>query len=266
MNDLSYEKARCLSRRIAAAVGAPRFYKERDAEIVLSGRMYRDDTSATACARIVEERGDRLGHGLDHAAKVAVEGGALVMIESGPDIPRAELLRLVRLAHLAGILHDIRREEENHARCGAEEATAVLSSLRVPEGDVRIVSRAIINHEAFQPEQPADDRAAQLISDVLYDADKFRWGPDNFTDTIWAMLASRGIPLSKVLPRFLRGLDGISRIRDTFRTSAGRRYGPDFIDRGLAIGARLYAELTGETSSAGENTHASDQPQDDCAL
>lgn len=266
MNDPSYERARCLSRRIAAAVGTPRFYMEKDGEIALSGRMYRADASARACARIVEERGDRLGHGLDHSAKVAVESGALVMIEGGPHIPRAELQRLVGLAHLAGILHDIRREEKNHARCGAEAAVAVLSSLRLPDEDIGIVSRAIINHEAFQPEQPADDRESQLISDALYDADKFRWGPDNFTDTIWAMLADRDIPLVKVLPRFLGGLDGIRRIRDTFRTAAGRRYGPDFIDRGLAIGTRLYAELTSDVSPEGGNAHASDQPQDDPAL
>lgn len=95
-----------------------------------------------------------------------------------------------------------------------------------------------------------------MISDALYDADKFRWGPDNFTDTIWAMLACRGVPLSKALPRFLGGLDGIRRIRDTFRTAAGRQYGPDFIDRGLAIGARLYAELTDDASAAGGNAHA----------
>jgi len=79
------------------------------------------------------------------------------------------------------------------------------------------------------------------------------------------MLAYRGGPISKVLPRFLGGLDGIRRIRDTFRTAAGRRYGPDFIDRGLAIGARLHAELTGGTSSAEEGAHASDQPQNGCA-
>ncbi|MDX9820774.1 MAG: hypothetical protein RBT20_02475 [Syntrophales bacterium] len=256
MDGLSYEEARCLSRRIAAGVGTPLFYAERNAEIALSGRMYLDDASARACAGIVAERGDRLGHGLDHSTKVAVESGALVLIESGQDISRAELQRRVRLAHLAGILHDIRRDEENHARCGAEEAVIVLTSLRIPAGDVQVVSCAIVNHEAFQPEQPVDDREAQLISDALYDADKFRWGPDNFTDTIWAMLACRGVPLSKALPRFLGGLDGIRRIRDTFRTGAGRQYGPDFIDRGLAIGARLYAELTDDASAAGGNAHA----------
>jgi len=42
----------------------------------------------------------------------------------------------------------------------------------------------------------------------------------------------------------MKGLEGVGRIRETFRSETGRRYGPDFIDRGMKIGRRLYAELT----------------------
>jgi len=52
------------------------------------------------------------------------------------------------------------------------------------------------------------------------------------------------VPLSALLGRFLEGLEGVGRIRETFRSGTGRRYGPDFIDRGMDIGRRLYAELT----------------------
>jgi hypothetical protein len=41
-------------------------------------------------------------------------------------------------------------------------------------------------------------------------------------------------------------MEGVERIRETFRSETGRHYGPDFIDRGMEIGRRLYAELTGE--------------------
>jgi len=85
---------------------------------------------------------------------------------------------------------------------------------------------------------------AQLISDALYDADKFRWGPDNFTETLWAMIIPRKTPLPVLLSRFLSRLEGIENIRTTFRTPTGREYGPDFIDRGLLIGRRLHAALT----------------------
>jgi hypothetical protein len=46
-----------------------------------------------------------------------------------------------------------------------------------------------------------------------------------------------------IIERYEEGVRGIVRIRDTFRTGTGRRYGPDFIDRGLAIGERLVALL-----------------------
>ena len=58
------------------------------------------------------------------------------------------------------------------------------------------------------------------------------------------MIIPRGIPLRSLLPRFLPGLEGVRKIRESFRTATGREYGPDFIDRGLTIGRRLYEELT----------------------
>jgi hypothetical protein len=58
------------------------------------------------------------------------------------------------------------------------------------------------------------------------------------------MILPRRIPLQTLLPRFLPGLEGIRKIRDSFRTPTGREYGPDFIDRGLVIGKRLLAALT----------------------
>jgi hypothetical protein len=61
---------------------------------------------------------------------------------------------------------------------------------------------------------------------------------------LWDMVSRRNVPLSSLLGRFLKGMEGVGRIRETFRTSTGRQYGPDFIDRGMEIGRRLYAELT----------------------
>jgi hypothetical protein len=61
---------------------------------------------------------------------------------------------------------------------------------------------------------------------------------------IWAMIIPRALPLQTLLPRFQPGLERIRKIRESFRTPTGRRYGPDFIDRGLVIGRRLHAALT----------------------
>jgi len=38
---------------------------------------------------------------------------------------------------------------------------------------------------------------------------------------------------------FPKGLQSLARIRETFRTTTGRRYGPRFIDIGIAVGEEL---------------------------
>jgi hypothetical protein len=147
---------------------------------------------------------------------VAVDAGAIVLVE----------------------------REKDHARKGADESGRILREFDLSEGERSAIVDAIGNHEAFRPVHPLDNPDWQLLSDALYDADKFRWGPDNFSEMLWDMVTRRNVPLSAVLGRFLGGLDGVGRIRETFRSETGRRYGPDFIDRGMEIGRRLYAELT----------------------
>jgi hypothetical protein len=57
------------------------------------------------------------------------------------------------------------------------------------------------------------------------------------------MVEYRKASLDALLKRFLRGMEGIKRIRETFRTHTGRIYGPDFIDRGIEIGMKFYTEI-----------------------
>lgn len=244
--DHEYSRAIDLSRAIAIEVGTPRFYLERAQEVALSRELFADEPMSAAGLQIVAERDACPGHGLVHVEKVAVDSGALVLIEGGGKIPDARVRRLVYLAHLAGIFHDICRTEREHAVRGAEAVKKILPSFSLQDGECADITHAIRNHEAFRPCGDRTGCASQFLSDVLYDADKFRWGPDNFTETLWAMILPRGIPLKTFLPRFLPRLEGIRQIRDSFRTPAGREYGPDFIDRGLKIGQKLHAALTAE--------------------
>jgi hypothetical protein len=103
--------------------------------------------------------------------------------------------------------------------------------------------RAIANHEAFVEPEKIDSPVGQMISDALYDADKFRWGPDNFTQTLWQMLRSSGARIAPLVRRFPKGMEGISAIKETFRTETGKIYGPEFIELGLKIGARVHQFL-----------------------
>lgn len=238
-----YLEAREISLRIARELDPPRFYVDKSEEVEASRLALEAHPAARMALSLVEERGERLGHGVTHVLKVAVDAGALTLIETGltPGEERRE--RYLLLAHLAGLLHDIRREERDHARRGAEEAERILLRFGLYPGEREAVVQAIRNHEAFRPQEPLDDPDLQILSDALYDADKFRWGPDNFTETLWSMAAPAGIPIRVLLRHFRTGMEGIMRVADTFRTPTGRVYGPDFIARGLEIGERLFREL-----------------------
>ncbi|MHB8909225.1 MAG: HD domain-containing protein [Syntrophales bacterium] len=244
MTDQGYRQAIDLARRIAAEVGSPRFYVEKAREVALSRKLFASEPAIAAGLRIVAGRGECLGHGLVHVEKVAIDAGALILAEGGAAAAAVRIRRVVFLAQLAGIFHDICRQEKEHAERGAQEAERLLASFSLLPGECADIVDAIRGHEAFRPRRSAAGRTAQLLSDALYDADKFRWGPDNFTETLWAMVSLRGVPLQALIPRLLPGIEGIRKIRDSFWTPTGREYGPDFIDRGLTIGLRLHAALT----------------------
>jgi HD superfamily phosphohydrolase YqeK len=241
-----YLEAKNLSDRIAAEVDQPRFYRDMGDEVESSRDFFENNEMVQAALRIVEDRADTFGHGLSHVRKVAVDAGALIIIEADEDQPAGDVERLILLAQLAGVLHDIKRMEPEHAVKGAEEAEIILQEFELEDKERRAIVQAIRNHEAFKPAQPLEEPSLQVLSDALYDADKFRWGPDNFTETVWMMVAPMNVPLDSLLDYFLPSLDGIERIAGTFRTQTGREYGPDFIVRGLEIGQRVYQELAGD--------------------
>jgi len=233
-----------LARKLAAEVGEPLFYRERTLERTASEELFSSEPLVRDILQIIEARGDYLGHGLIHVRKVAIDAGALILTENDEEMVAPTVRRMVLLGHLAGLLHDICRREKKHAEKGAAEACKILTGFPLSDQERRSIAGAIQNHEAFRPFQTDTAPAVQLLSDSLYDADKFRWGPDNFTETIWAMTAPRAIPLCELLPKFPAGMHGVEKIKESFRTATGRRYGPDFIERGLEIGRRLYAILT----------------------
>lgn len=234
-----------LARTIAIEVGQPLFCSERRAEISLSEEFFSTEQMSQDILKIVASRKNFLGHGPLHVRKVAIDSGAIILSEKTENMDEKIVRRLVLLGHIAGLLHDICRGEKNHALRGAEEASRVLAAYPLDSKERLAITVAIQNHEAFRDYRTDISPVVRLLSDSLYDADKFRWGPDNFTETIWAMTASHAIPLGNLMLKFPAGMKGVAMIRDSFRTVTGKRYGPDFIDRGLEIGRRLHAKLTG---------------------
>jgi hypothetical protein len=235
-----------LTAEVAADVGLPRFYFEKSEAVERSSLLLLSNPVLQSLTISLRDDENYPGHGITHIRKVARDAGALVLID-GINIARDDdaLNRLVFLAHLAGLLHDIRRSEPDHAHKGAEEAGKILPTLvALEEYETTSIVQAIANHEAFQPTHALNHPLAQLLSDALYDGDKFRWGPDNFTDTLCAIAISQRIEISLLMKHFPRGIEATKRIRNTFRSPTGKQYGPDFIDRALEIARRLYARLS----------------------
>ena len=158
-------------------------------------------------------------------------------------ISRSEIEPLFIAAIIAGLLHDIKRREQDHAIQGSIEADKILSTLGVDERSRSYITYAIRNHEAFKTTCDLDDQAGCMVSDALYDADKFRWGPENFSTTLWIMVTAHNTPLDALHRTFREKMKGIEKIKETFRTGTGKRYGPEFIDQGLVIGNAIYAEM-----------------------
>ena len=243
MNSETVARARRLSEDIAAACGMPRFYREKFHEVEESRKQFEAHPMVQEALAVVTAECGAYGHGLSHARKVAVDAGALVLIEETGIIDDSTQARHLMLAHIAGLLHDIRRGHHSHAVAGAEQAATLLREFDITRKERTAVTEAIRNHEAFQPAAALDISWMQLLSDALYDADKFRWGPDNFTEMLWDIVEPLDVSMEKILAHFLPGLDGVERIRGTFRSHTGKEFGPEFIDLGLMIGRKLYDEL-----------------------
>jgi hypothetical protein len=244
MTEEQIERAKRISEEIAVSFGLPRFYVEKAREVDISRKVFEEDPTIRKGLAIMESNRGNYGHGLSHARKVAIDAGAIIIIDNSSVGQESKLSkRLLLLAHLAGLFHDVKRSSPNHAQAGAEEAELILKDFDITDQERRVITDAIRNHEAFQPFEDIDSPPARLLSDALYDADKFRWGPDNFTEMLWDIVIPLKVPLEKLLEHFMPGMKGIEKIGKTFRTRTGKEYGPDFIDRGIKIGTELYASL-----------------------
>jgi hypothetical protein len=244
MNDVSCRLQR-EAERIAAKHRVPEFYLRFKAPIALARRLYFTHAEVVAVRdSIVPRLREELGHGLFHCSRVGLDAATIICVEmEAAHVERSRIERLMVLALMAGLLHDIRRGEKDHAEAGAVEAEQLLGGLSMARDEILCVARAIRNHEAFTNPQRSPVPAFQLLSDSLYDADKFRWGRDTFTHTLWYMMNHQGLTPRELIEKFPWGMSGIVRILDTFRSTTGKHFGPEIIENGVAIGREIYHYL-----------------------
>jgi len=244
----TYARMRQRARQIVARFPSPDFYQDHLLAKEMSCQFFETNPVVSELHTFVAGHLEEdFGHGLEHAVKVAIDAGALMIIEnqlagnSGQTVHRR-----VTLVQCAGLLHDIKRKQKDHAVQGAAYARKVLKIYQLFPDEIKDVCRAILNHEAFKSTVKIETFGGALVSDCLYDADKFRWGPDNFTDTLWAMAKFYNIPVAQFVEFYPQGIEKIDKIRTTFRTATGKKYGPQFIDLGIAIGAELFEVINTE--------------------
>ncbi|MBI5100520.1 MAG: hypothetical protein HZB33_01600 [Nitrospirae bacterium] len=239
-----YDRLKEKALEAARRIGQPGFYREYEKQLKESSDFFDQSVVISRCLRFLDEAKLHPAHGISHCEKVAREAGALLRIERrrrGRGEKDEDELMLC--AQIAGLFHDIKRSEEDHPLAGSLEAEKILGGFEMEGRHKRYIIAAIRNHEAFKKVMTSEDEAAGLVSDSLYDADKFRWGPDNFTATLWLITGSGMIPVKKLFECYEEKLEGILRIKETFRTETGRIYGPEFIDLGLEIGREIYREM-----------------------
>ena len=246
-----YEKIRFYAIETASGYPEADFYRDYPDQVAFSLNFFSTDPVVGELYDFVAENiEDDFGHGLDHVRKVAKDAGALSIIEGqrleGVSGYGSELKHRVRMAQCAGLLHDIKRKHKNHAEEGALFSGKVLEQYFFSATDITDICLAIENHEAFRETKVCRTPAGELLSDCLYDADKFRWGTENFTHTVWAMVSYANIPIKKFMDLYPRGIAFLERIKNTFRTETGRRYGPQFIDLGLSVGEDIYKYIQAE--------------------
>jgi len=246
--EIIYARFRKRARQIVSRYPSPDFYQDHSFANEMS-RQYFETNPFTVELRefVAKHLEENFGHGLEHAIKVAIDAGALMIIENKlAQQPDNRINRRVAVVQWAGLLHDIKRKKENHAIKGSDHARKVLKPYPLDPSEVDDICRAIRNHEAFTPTVKADTIEGALVSDCLYDADKFRWGPDNFTDTVWAMVSYFNIPVVEFMNLYPEGMEKLAKIKHTFRTRTGKKYGPQFIELGVAIGKELFNAINTE--------------------
>lgn len=218
----------------------PQFYSALSAELAFARDAFFAHPLPIRCREdVLPFLNDEFGHGIVHSKKVAIEACALALREAEPlGVEKARRLGL--LAMLAGLLHDTCRLEGDHATRGGELALLVLHDYPLRDDEKEMIASAISRHEAFSDPGRFDNAETQLLSDVLYDADKFRWGPDNFITTLWEICNYQEWTLEQILEKFPSGMDMVHAVQNTFRTTTGKMYGPEFIELGLVMGKKIY--------------------------
>lgn len=180
--------------------------------------------------------------GIEHSKKVAQEAAAIVLSEEAGLEPEQKR-NLALLAQVAGMVHDLQRGEDDHAHRSAEAVRDILKDYPFSDDDVALITLAVDGHETRTDPDDYPDPSARLLCQALYDADKFRFGPDIFCTTMWLFCDYTSWSLAEIAGQFPKGIAAAKAVVHTFRTDVGRRYGPLLIEQGIKLGEIMHRRL-----------------------
>ncbi len=144
------------------------------------------------------------------------------------------------LAILAGLLHDATRLDEDGEAKAAELSRSILAQYPLTDEERDIIARAIRDHEIRDGYIPPCDPRAALLSAALYDADKFRYGPDIYVTSLWEFCDYEDMPTPHALKCLSAAENRLPELSGTFRSRPGRSFGEEHLE----CGARLMPHLT----------------------
>jgi HD domain len=215
--EIIYTRIRQRARQIVSRYPSPDFYQDHSLANELSIKYFETNASTEKLRSYVAEHlEDNFGHGIKHAIKVAIDAGALMIIESKlAGRSDSFISQRVMIVQCAGLLHDIQRKRDDHAIKGADYARQVLQAYPFKSHEVDDICRAIRNHEAFKKTVESNTTEGALVSFF-------------------------NISVTQFMDFYPEGMEKLAKIKPTFRTNTGKKYGPQFIDLGLAIGEELF--------------------------
>lgn len=221
--------------RLAQTLQRPRFAASFAKEIECARLAFFEET---LICRLRDEAlnflYDDFGFGIEHSRAVAMDAAAIVLAETAA-WPREQSRRMAILAILAGLLHDSTRLDEDSEAKAAELSQSILARYALTDEELTLVAGAIRDHDIREGYAPPSDPRAALLGAALYDADKFRYGPDIYVTSLWEFCDYEDMPTQHALKCFTAAESRLPELTGTFRSKPGRAFGEEHLE----CGARL---------------------------
>jgi hypothetical protein len=198
-----------------------------------------------------------VGNGVEHAKKVAIDAGTLILVE-GRGWDPVQIKRWSLLAQLAGLIHDIHAPQPDHAARAAATARQIVACYPLPDVEKEAIVFAVEHHENLFGDGCTMPSVYRWVSNALHDADRFRWSLDSLkASLIGAGSGNREQTVCAMRLQLSKEIQKIRSIASTFKTGTGQRYGQQFINAGLAIGEHLQQRLHDQVSLEKTGSHPS---------